>query len=145
MRWGLLLALVIAVSLAGCTQGQSPQVDDSQAGDSDTPADTGTNASGDNTIVFTGSGFQPASLTVEQGETVTWVNQADTSMWVASDRHPTHTLYDGSSRSEHCDGDSTAFDQCGTGDRYSFTFEKTGEWGYHNHVPFVQGGTITVE
>lgn len=99
-------------------------------------------------IYFTGSGFAPADLTIEQGDTVTWIkNASSTGMWVASDEHPTHTNYHGSTLREHCqNGDQTtaAFDQCSQGEEFSFTFEKTGKWSYHNHQPYAEGGTITV-
>lgn len=83
-------------------------------------------------ISYTDSGFTPANVTVQQGESVTWINESSGNMWVASDVHPTHELL-------------SEFDQLGTGDVYSFTFEDTGEWTYHNHVNAGHTGTITVE
>jgi len=102
----------------------------------------------ENTIYLTESGFQPSDLTIEQGETVNWINNASNSMWVASDQHPSHTNYADSTIYQHCQrGDQTeaAFDQCSSGEEFSFTFEKTGEWNYHNHDRAVQGGTVTVQ
>jgi len=68
-------------------------------------------------------------------------------MWVASAVHPTHTLYAGTSLSEHCGNGAAndSFDQCDAGDDYSFTFKKTGEWKYHNHVNASQTGTVIVQ
>ena len=68
-------------------------------------------------------------------------------MWVASNQHPSHTNYAGSAVYQHCqDGEQTeaAFDQCSSGEEFSFTFEKTGEWNYHNHKRASQDGTIRV-
>lgn len=152
MNWKVLLLAAVVVC-SGCTTFTGPQ---EEKGTEDTPnnsAESGetqpSNLEEDTTtIYFTGKGFQPTSITVEQGTTVTWINNASTTMWVGSDRHPTHREYAGNSLSEHCrNGDQTtaAFDQCSTGDRFSFTFEKIGKWGYHNHQPYVSGGTITVE
>lgn len=142
MRWEI-VALGLIVVASGCIHSAEPvQNDNQQQDDTSEPADL----SDTRTIYFTGSGFQPADLTIEQGDTVTWISNSS-SMWVASDEHPTHTEYEGSNVNEHCEnGDQTtaAFDQCSTGERFSFTFEKTGEWDYHNHQPFVRGGTITV-
>jgi plastocyanin len=139
-----LLAAVVAVS--GCTQ-QSPS-DASNATPDRQDSQPSSNPENMTRIEFTGSGFEPADVTVEAGETVVWVNEAGSAtMWIGSDRHPTHTDYSGTTLNEHCqsgDQNSAAFDQCSTGDRFSFTFEKTGEWGYHNHRPYVQGGTVTV-
>lgn len=145
MDWKIFLVAAVVVC-SGCTAFQSPQEETETSEPTDTQP---SNLSEDTTtIYFTGDGFQPASITVEKGTTVTWVNNASTTMWVASSRHPTHRDYSGTSKSEHCqDGDqnTAAFDQCSTGNRFSFTFEKTGTWSYHNHQPFVSGGTITVE
>jgi len=148
MNYRIPVLVILTVIASGCISSNTAQPSPSN----DSPSANQTseltqNPQSNNTIVFTGSGFQPADITVEQGETVTWVNDASTSMWVGSDQHPTHTEYAGSSLREHCqkgDQNSAAFDQCSTGDRFSFTFEKTGEWGYHNHQPFVSGGTVTV-
>lgn len=144
MRKVLLIALVVAAS--ACAQSGNPS-DQSEPGLNQTssPAPDGNSS---NTVYLTASGFQPSELTIEQGETVTWINNASSPMWVGSDRHPTHTQYEGTTLREHCqNGDQTgaAFDQCSTGDRFSFTFEKTGEWGYHNHENAGQTGTVIVE
>lgn len=97
------------------------------------------------TVNFTERGFEPTVLTVEKGDTVVWNNKASISMWVASDPHPTHTDYSNTTRGEHCGNSSIqAFDQCSTGEKFSFTFEKAGNWTYHNHRPFASGGKVTV-
>jgi plastocyanin len=106
------------------------------------------NGSTENTVYLTDSGFLPSEITIEQGETVTWINNDSSSMWVATDEHPSHTNYAGSQLYQHCSsGDQTeaAFDQCSSGDRFSFSFEKTGEWDYHNHDNAGQTGTVIVE
>jgi plastocyanin len=142
----ILLGLIILAS--GCIDnGQTETIEPDSADQTSTPTSLA-NSSEDNTVYLTESGFQPSEITVEQGETVTWINNASNVMWVASDQHPSHTNYADSSIYEHCQsGDQTesAFDQCSTGDEFSFTFEKTGEWSYHNHERAVQGGTVTVE
>jgi len=98
-----------------------------------------------NTVRLTDSGFSPERLTVSKGTTVTFINQTSGGMWVGADEHPSHTSYAGTSRSEHCpDTTGTAFDQCGNGNTYSFTFGKTGTWEYHNHVSSSARGAIIV-
>lgn len=97
-------------------------------------------------VYYTESGFEPSVKRIDQGDTVTWVNNASQAMWVGSDNHPSHTKYSGTSVYQHCsNGESDTFDQCSEGDSYSFTFEKTGEWGYHNHRSPFDEGTIVVE
>lgn len=104
-------------------------------------------ASADTTVVtYTNDGFSPQTVTVNVGDTVRFENESSGGMWVGSDVHPTHSKYDGTSRTQHCaDGGSDSFDQCGVGDVYEFTFDKTGSFGYHNHVNSSDNGTIVVE
>jgi len=98
-------------------------------------------------VRYTSNGFTPSSVTISAGDTIRFVNESDRGMWVGSAMHPTHEVYDGTSLSDHCgDGpSSTSFDQCESGEEYVFTFEKTGSWGYHNHVRASHFGTIVVE
>mgnify|MGYP006281877665 CR=1 FL=1 len=138
-----LLILALAVFTVGCMDNSQPVEPDVQ--NTSTPA---VDSSGNITVYLTSSGFQPSEITIQEGETVTWINNASSPMWVASDQHPTHTNYADSTIYEHCQmGDQTepAFDQCQSGERFTFTFEKAGEWNYHNHERAVQSGTITVK
>lgn len=99
------------------------------------------------TVRYTNDGFSPATLTVKKGTRVTFVNESADEMWVGSSEHPTHTEYDGTTKSEHCnDGipSTTSFDQCAVGTTYSFTFDKVGSWEYHNHTSSGEKGTIVV-
>jgi len=87
------------------------------------------------TVTFDGTAFSPASLTIKAGTTVTFVNNSDQPMWVASNPHPTHTDYPG-------------FDELkgvGKGGTYSFKFDRVGTWGYHNHLDSGIMGTIVVQ
>lgn len=97
-------------------------------------------------VTLTDKGFSPERVTVTAGESVTFVNQSAGGMWVASDPHPTHDGYSGTSGAAHCpDIDGVAFDECTVGDHYTFTFDKTGSWGYHNHVATREHGTVVVK
>lgn len=100
------------------------------------------------TVKYTAQGFEPATLTVPAGTTVTFVNQSGDDMWIASDQHPTHTSFDGTSKDEHCAAGYTGpkpFDECGTGSTFSFTFTKAGTFGYHNHRNDDDHATIVVQ
>lgn len=100
----------------------------------------------ENVITYTNTGYSPNTITIKVGETVIFKNQSTNNMWTASGAHPTHFLYSGTSLEEHCpDVSSTAFDQCGSGNEYSFTFMKSGTWKYHNHLNPSDTGTIVVE
>ena len=96
-------------------------------------------------VVYTASGFSPAEITVKKGTRVTWINQGGEGMWVASAQHPTHTTYSGTTLAAHCD-DATdiSFDQCQNGGTYSFTLDKVGTWGYHNHSNASHFGRVVV-
>jgi len=113
------------------------------------PKPTGTTAA-KTVITYTDNGFSPKNVTVPLGGTVTFVNQSSHGMWVASDVHPTHTDYDGTTKNAHCAAGYTGpipFDECkpdGAGASYTFTFTKAGSITYHNHVFASDTGTITV-
>lgn len=102
------------------------------------------------TITYSDSGFSPKSISIAVGTSVTFVNKSSERMWVASDPHPSHTAYDGTSRSQHCVAGYTGpipLDECAAAaadGSYSFTFTKVGTWGYHNHAHDELSGTVVV-
>lgn len=100
------------------------------------------------TVSFDGKAFSPSTVTVDAGTTVVFRNDSSSPFWPASDIHPTHTLYDGSSLAQHCKNGSSSFDSCGgisSGDSYSFTFDKVGSWKYHDHLHARNVGTVIVK
>ncbi len=98
------------------------------------------------TVTYTDQGFSPKSVTINKGDTVQFVDKRTQPMWVASDVHPTHEGYSGTTRSAHCpDTAGTSFDQCSPGMGYSFTFAKVGTWNYHNHIAAGDVGTVVVK
>lgn len=126
---------------------------DTEPRDEDTMNENGTSTMSEDsetiTVTYDGSAYTPASVTVGAGDTVEFVNESDGEMWPASDIHPTHEQYDGTSRSEHCgEGEAATFDACerlSAGESWSFTFEKTGEWAFHDHVRPSAEGVVTVQ
>jgi plastocyanin len=101
------------------------------------------------TVTYTSAGFSPSTITIHKGDTVKWVNNTSDQMWVASGVHPTHTLYSGTTLSDHCpDITNTAFDACAgvaPGQRWGFTFQKVGTWPYHDHLHASNTGTVVVQ
>lgn len=96
-------------------------------------------------VTYTDTGFEPKSITINQGQAVRFVNQSSRGMWVGSDSHPTHTNYPVKAESD-CLGSS--FDACRgipAGESWSFTFTEAGTWGYHNHTQAGHRGTVIVE
>lgn len=97
------------------------------------------------TVTYSASGYSPSSVTIKKGGTVTWVDQGTGKMWTATASHPTHTVYGGTTLQEHCDDTTdTSFDQCKNSSQYSFTFNKTGTWRYHNHSQASHFGSVVV-
>ncbi|OGC47468.1 hypothetical protein A2886_03535 [candidate division WWE3 bacterium RIFCSPHIGHO2_01_FULL_42_13] len=85
-------------------------------------------------VSYTDAGFEPVTVEVEPGTTVTFVNNSSGLMWVASDVHPTHDELPGFDQLEGGEADT----------KYNFTFTAVGEWGYHNHLFPSDTGTIVV-
>ena len=97
-------------------------------------------------VIYGPQGFSPKSVTIAKGGSVMWVNEGGANMWVASDQHPSHTGYAGTTRQQHCpDTSRVSFDECAPGSDYSFTFQKPGMWEYHNHMKATHTGTVIVE
>jgi plastocyanin len=85
-------------------------------------------------IARTSAGWEPSTLTVDRGATVVFVNESVDETWPASDVHPTHELLDG-------------FDArrgVTRGASWSFTFERSGRFGFHDHLAPETTGTVVV-
>lgn len=147
---------VLVIAIAGYAllfanaepSAEIPVAERPAASEHDDETDT---ASGVTVVTLTDAGFTPKTVTIERGQTVRFVNASSRSMWVGSDDHPTHTGYDGTSTREHCaDGEATngTFDQCEAtpqGEHWDYAFEKSGTFGYHNHVGASNTGTVIVQ
>jgi len=100
-------------------------------------------------IVFSDSGFSPNTISIKKGDTVTFKNSSSFDFWPASGIHPTHTVYSGTTLQEHCpDNAGVAFDACSgipPGSSWSFKFERTGNWNYHDHLHAKFSGEIIVQ
>ncbi|HEY5600784.1 MAG TPA: cupredoxin domain-containing protein [Patescibacteria group bacterium] len=84
-------------------------------------------------VSVTDNGFEPSSVTIGAGQTVTFTNNSSNPVFVASDPHPTHTnLPEFQSKN------------VAVGESYSFTFNQLGSWGYHNHLNPSVRGTVVV-
>lgn len=100
-------------------------------------------------VTFTDAGYAPATITVKQGESVTFKNEGTAATWPASAMHPTHAVYPGSGI-EKCGTDEQAgiFDACrglNAGESWSFQFNEIGDWKYHDHLNPTKFGAIIVE
>ena len=97
----------------------------------------------ENMVTYTNSGYSPSALTIKKGEMVIFKNQSSQSMWTASAVHPTHRAYP---TTGGCLG--STFDTCTgiqSGGSWSFKFDISGTWKYHNHLNPGDTGTIDVQ
>lgn len=86
-------------------------------------------------IEITDTGFTPSTVTINAGQTVTFINNGQAPHWPASDPHPTHTNLPGFD-AEHA---------LQTGEKYSYTFNDKGSWGFHDHLNARLTGRINVQ
>ena len=110
--------------IAGLTQGQLPVAPikvPNAKGEKQQPVATGKPRA---TVHMTSAGYSPSVLKIKQGQTVEFVNDSKEDYWPASDPHPTHTDYPG------FDAGKTIL----PGQSWDFTFNRTGRYGYHNHL-----------
>lgn len=127
------------------TSGEDVGLSDTGASEQNTP-DTIVNVPIEEALVTYGpNGFGPKTVTIQTGQTVTFVNESENAMWVAASKHPVHADYPEKTAND-CLG--SAFDQCtasSIGTSYSFAFNKKGSWNYHNHVNPGHWGTVVVQ
>ncbi len=88
--------------------------------------------------VSASTGFVPRTVTISVGDTVRWMNEGASTVYVAPDDHPTHVAYSGI-----WDDDGTG--QIGPGETYSFTFTTAGTYSYHDHLNPNNTGTVIVQ
>ena len=86
-------------------------------------------------VEYTEAGFNPSTLRVLVGTKVTFVNKSAKDMWVASDPHPSHTI---------CPG-FDAMKGYKKGESFSYTFPKSAECPFHNHLSPRDKGSIEVK
>jgi amicyanin len=135
----LLLVLLIALSLtvAGC--GHSPVVNQNQANTITNQVNNTNQPEAQNNgqtvaVSIENFAFNPPTITIKSGTTITWTNNDAAPHLVASNPHPTHTDLPG-----------LQSESLSTGQSYSFTFTQKGTWGYHCHLHPSMKGTIIVE
>lgn len=86
------------------------------------------------TITYSNDGFSPSTITVQAGDTVAIKNASDHDMQFDSDPHPVHT-----------DDTDLNAGLVSPGQTITFTVNKTGTFGYHNHLNPSQTGTIVIQ
>ncbi|HLD80304.1 MAG TPA: plastocyanin/azurin family copper-binding protein [Candidatus Nanoarchaeia archaeon] len=140
----MMLALLVACSPEQVVpETEEPVVPEEQTAPTPTETEEEVVPSSEHTVRITSSGFEPKTLTIKTGTTVTFTNEDSNQHWPASAMHPTHTAYP---ESGGCIG--SKFDACkglAQGESFSFTFNEIGSWGYHDHLRASMTGKIVVE
>jgi len=86
-------------------------------------------------IKYNGTIYTPSVISINQGDTIVFKNQSESTFWPASAIHPEHTKY-------------PEFDPkkpVASGENFEFKFLKIGEWGFHDHLRPSAFGKITVK
>jgi plastocyanin len=137
---GIIIVLVIIVGgwyfwQKGNASYVPPKTSAPSISNQNTPAPPAVQPVQTNMVSYTDQSFSPKEITVKVGTTVTWTNNnAGKQMWVASAPHPVHTDYPG----------FDAKQASAAGGTYSFTFDKVGDWKYHNHMNPTDFGIVHV-
>ena len=149
----VIIALIIVVAIGGylIVQKQQPGVSKETAENTmkkegtveNTPAPSDTSTPSTKIVQITSYGFDPETVTIKAGDTVTFVNKDSIVHWPASAVHSTHGRYP---EKGGCIG--SKFDACkglAAGASYSFTFNIKGTWIYHDHLSPLLTGTVVVQ
>ncbi len=86
-------------------------------------------------VQVTDKGFEPESVEIGLGDTIVFENVGQKGHWPASDDHPTHTRYPEFDPRQSLEPNT----------EWSFTFDKAGDWKYHDHQnPYLKGKIIVL-
>ena len=119
---GAILVVVITLALRGSTKSK--------------PTTMASNVGPAGTVSITSSGFEPQSIKIKVGQTVTWTNNDALPHQVATDPYPTEDGLVGF-KSQNATLKSKT---------YSFTFARAGVFAYHDRLnPSKFTGTVIVE
>ncbi len=86
-------------------------------------------------VILTDAGFVPQYIRIRRGTMVTFTTTRSDEFWPASNPHPSHSIY-------------PAFDPkvpIQPNDSWSFTFDRVGVWGYHDHIRSYFTGIVQVD
>ncbi len=136
-----LLACLIVLILAACggrdttpTPKATAAVSSSPTPSSPTPARVLSTQPEAPKVIYLNGTFIPETLQIAQGQTVEFVNRSLDPVWPASHIHPTHEIF------PEFDPQRPLMPE----ESWRFTFDRAGEWRYHNHLDPMQTGRVIV-
>jgi len=133
MKKHVILVLVViagaTVMIAGCTSSSSPSPTVTRTATSTSASSatsTATSTASQNSVAIRNYAFNPSTLTIRKGATVTWMNYDSVQHTVTSN--------------------SGAFSSplLSTGATYTYQFNSTGSFSYHCSIHTYMTGTIVV-
>lgn len=125
---------ILAIILSGCVQQPSSQANSLPGNVADQKQNQVVTESKEVIVAIKEFVFDPKEIVIKKGATVKWINGDASPHIIASNPHPVHT-----------DLPELVSNDLGKGEEYSFTFTKTGIFGYHCHIHPAMKGTIIVE
>ena len=147
MKKSLIIVILSLFLISACTQdkgGVSISINEPEVSEISEPeVIIGEQKKTENLVEITAAGFNPNTLTINEGDTVVFINKEAKSHWPASAVHPTHNVYP---ESGGCIG--SKFDSCRglrQGETFTFRFDSKGSWRYHDHLNPGLTGTIEVQ
>ena len=122
---GIIIAMVVMLAVLTLTAACGSSGGDNTTTTTATPGTTG--GGGGAQVVMKSMAFDPASVTIKAGESVTWTNQDSA----------THTVVG--------DDDEFQSGDLANGASFSFTFDKAGTYTYHCGIHPSMKGTVVVQ
>jgi plastocyanin len=127
VQWAILIVVLVTfVAICGCT-GYGPSTK------TPTPTPTQTQVTGATTVNIQNFAFNPASITVPKGTTVTWVNQDTANHEIVSD-----------AQGSIAQGAIFTSNSLPKGASYSFKFVNSGTYPYHCSIHPSMKATVIV-
>lgn len=134
LKIGFALSAIILLG-AGCAKGGDRAPAGQNTPVSEEPAATGPqDLSGEVAVEYKDGAFNPPTIRVLQGTKVTFVNKGTKPVWPASGVHPAHDI---------CPG-FDSLSSIAPGKTYSYTFTRSAQCPYHNHLAPSEKGTVEV-
>lgn len=123
-----------ALLLSGCKKNAT--TDTTSASDTTTETSSGPSAA---TVNVTDEGFDPSTVTISAGQSITWVNNSSKTVQVGSADHPTHT------KNPALTGGEFVIELKAGESKTVSAGSNVGTWGYHNHLNSSNFGKVVIE
>lgn len=131
------LVALSALILSACkTNSQTSSQDNNTSQTQTAPVEEEKGAA---TITATDLGFDPREVTINAGESITWVNNSSRTIQVGSANHPDHKI-----NPDLTGGEYVVEIPAGQSKTVS-AGTKVGRWAYHNHLKASEGGTVVIK